>query len=320
MAPPYDLQTLGKNISQLWQGNEAQIALWVQSGTRIGLILFAAWLLRRFFLRGIHFFRLQVSRRSRNDEEKKRFETLERVFRYIVNVLVFTVAGMLVLNELGISIAPILATAGVLGLAIGFGAQSLVKDYFSGFFLLLENQLRHGDVVDLAGKAGLVEEVTLRYVRLRDYEGNVHFIPNGQINVVTNLTREFSYAVIDVGIAYRECVDEAFTLIRETCDAMRKDIDLANVILDDVEIAGVDQWADSAVIIRLRIKVSPANQWGVRREFLRRMKMAFDVAGIEIPFPHLTIYAGQLKDGSAPSFPVQQKNIADNLASTSKAQ
>jgi small-conductance mechanosensitive channel len=211
---------------------------------------------------------------------------------------------MLVFTELGISIAPILATAGVLGVAVGFGAQSLVKDYFSGLFLLLEDQIRQGDVVQAGGKAGLVEDVTLRHVRLRDYDGNVHYVPNGHIDSVTNMTREFSYAVIDVGVAYREDVDEVFSIIREVAAEIRADENFKGIVLEDVELAGVDNWADSAVVIRLRIKVVPIQQWTVKREFLRRLKYAFDARGIEIPYPHLTIYAGQLKDGQAPDFRV----------------
>ena len=127
-------------------------------------------------------------------------------------MVITLIAGMLILSEFGISIAPILGAAGVVGLAVGFGAQSLIKDYFNGFFLLLEDQIHQGDVVDAGGKAGFVEDVTLRYIRMRDYEGNVHFVPNGQVTTVTNMSREFAQSLIDVGVAYRENVDEALAL------------------------------------------------------------------------------------------------------------
>lgn len=273
-----------------------------QSAIHIALILVGAWALKLLANKGIRQFRIYMAGRSDSTADKRRLETLGQVFRYLANVIITALAGMLILTELGISIAPILATAGVLGLAVGFGAQSLVKDYFSGLFLLLEDQIRHGDVVEIAGKAGLVEAVTLRHVRLRAYDGNVHYVPNGQIDSVTNMTREFSYAVIDVGVAYREDVEEVFSVIREVAATIRQDEMLRDFILDDAEIAGVDNWADSAVIIKMRIKVAPIQQWTVRREFLRRLKQAFDARNIEIPFPHLTIYAGQLKDGSAPEF------------------
>ena len=244
-------------------------------------------------------------------ERIKRLNTLERVFHYVTTLIVILVGGMLVLSAVGISIAPILATAGVLGIAIGFGAQSLVKDYFTGFFLLLENQVRQGDVVEVAGKGGLVEEMTLRYLRLRDYEGSVHYIPNGMIDSVTNRSRGFAFALMDVGVAYRENIDEVYGVMREVSDDMRADPELAAKIVEDLEIAGVENWADSAVVIRCRFKTQPLEQWNVRRAFLHRLKKAFDAAGIEIPYPHLTLYAGQNKDGSAPALQVQQVGQAE---------
>jgi small conductance mechanosensitive channel len=271
---------------------------------RIGVILLLAWAAQALAARLIRAFR-EVMRRRTGGEELARIETLARVFRNAAAIVIVLVAGMLVLGELGISVAPILATAGVAGIAIGFGAQSLIKDYFNGFFLLLDDQLRQGDVVEIAGKGGLVEEVTLRYVRLRDFEGHVHYVPNGEIKVVTNRTRGFAQAVIEVGIAYREDPDEAFAAMREVAAAMRAEPDWARRIAEPLEVIGVERWADSAVILRARLKVvPPLEQWNVRREFLKRLKRAFDERGIEIPFPHLTLYAGQAKDGGAPPFHV----------------
>lgn len=287
-------------LASLGLDDAAKLGAMTLSAIHIAIILVGAWILKLVANKGIRSFRLYMAGRKANAQEKQRLETLGRVFRYVANVLITALAGMLVFTELGISIAPILATAGVLGLAIGFGAQSLVKDYFSGLFLLLEDQIRHGDVVEAGGKAGLVEEVTLRYVRLRSYDGNVHYVPNGQIATVTNMTRDFSFSVIDIGVAYRENVDEVFSVIREVAAEIRMDEQFKDIVLEDVEIAGVDNWADSAVTIRLRIKVAPIQQWMVRREFLRRLKIAFDARGIEIPYPHLTVYAGQNKDGIAP--------------------
>ena len=267
---------------------------------RVIAILILTWVALIIANKAIKIFRQYMESKTDDVEVHKRMRTLGRVFRYIATVILSLVGGMLILDELGISIAPILATAGVAGLAVGFGAQSLIKDYFTGFFLLLEDQLRQGDVVAIADKAGLVEVITLRYVRLRDYDGNVHFVPNGAITSVTNRSRGFAFSVVDVGIAYRENVDEAFDVMRRVGGEMRQDPAFAPKILEDLEVAGVDQWADSAVILRCRFKVKPLEQWGVRREFLRRLKHAFDREGIEIPFPHLTIYAGQAKDGTAP--------------------
>jgi small conductance mechanosensitive channel len=272
-----------------------------QTGLRIAIILVLAWALLHLSKRSIRMLLAYLSQRAGHDtEEIKRIETLGRVFRYTTSVLIILVAGMLVLSELGIAIGPILATAGVVGIAVGFGAQSLIKDYFNGFFMLLENQVRQGDVIQVADKTGLVEEITLRYIRLRNYEGQVHYIPNGIITTVTNMSREYAYAVIDVGVAYREDVDQVMAIMERVGAEMRADPNCADAILEDLEMAGVNQWADSAVVIRCRFKVKPQEQWGVRREYLRRLKIAFDREGVEIPYPHLTLYPGQAKDGTAP--------------------
>jgi small-conductance mechanosensitive channel len=288
-------------LLQWWRDTDGTTA----TSLRIVLILIGAWVLVALLQRAIRTFRVHLQQRMSDPESQKRAETLGRVFRYLAAVVVSLVAGMLVLSELGISVAPILGAAGVVGLAVGFGAQSLVKDYFTGFFLLLEDQVRTGDVVRLSAEhAGVVEEVTLRHVRLRDYEGNVHFVPAGQITSVINMTRGFSQAVLDIGVAYREDVDAVIALIREEAELLRADAEFGSLILEPLEMAGVDRWADSAVIIKCRFKVRPIQQWAVRREFLRRLKQAFDRQGIEIPFPHLTLYAGQPRDGEAPPLPV----------------
>ena len=277
---------------------------------RVALIAVVAWIGLGMLQRLIRMFRERITRGMDDREQVKRAETLGRVFRYIAAVVVMVVATTLILSELGIAVAPILGAAGVIGLAVGFGAQSLVKDYFAGLFILLENQMRQGDVVEIAGKSGLIEEVTLRYVRLRDYDGNVHFVSNGLISTVTNMSRGFAQSVVDVGVAYREDADEAMRIMRESGAQMRADPVFGPKILDELEIAGVDQWADSAVILRCRFKVHPLEQWNVRREFLRRLKKAFDAHGIEIPFPHLTVYAGTARDGTAPAFRVHDVTAA----------
>lgn len=292
-------------------------ALWSPAaitGLRVGVILVVAWIIAYVLNRVIRAFRERITRRLEDAEAQKRATTLGRVFRYIATVVVSLIAAMLVLGELGVSVAPILGAAGVAGIAVGFGAQSLVKDFFTGFFLLLENQIRQGDVVRVADRAGLVEEVTLRYVRLRDYDGNVHFVPHNLITTVTNMSRGFAYAVIDAGVAYREDIDEALAVMREVGNELCADPAHAARILDAVEMVGVERWADSAVILRCRFKVAPLEQWNVRREYLRRLKRAFDVRGIEIPFPHLTVYAGAGKEGTAPAFRLAANPAMGRLA------
>jgi len=238
----------------------------------------------------IRVFREYMERRTAADEVT-RVATLERVFRYSATIIIFIVAGTLVLDTLGISVAPILATAGVAGLAIGFGAQSLIKDYFTGFFLLLEDQIREGDVVEIAGKAGLVEEVTLRYVRLRDGDGYVHFIPNGEIKLVSNRTRGFARAVVDVGVGYEVDVEQALAVMREVGQAMRADERWKGRLADDIEVLGVEKLDNSAVVLRAQLRVvPPIERDNVKREFQKRLKKAFDERGIEIPFPQLTVH------------------------------
>ena len=284
--------------------NTAQHA-WTGMGTaatttlRIAVIVVAAWVLIAVLQRAIRAFRVRIASGFDDREAVKRAETLGRVFRYVTAVVVSLIAGMLVLGELGVSVAPILGAAGVVGLAVGFGAQSLVKDFFNGFFILLENQIREGDVVKLGDHAGLVEVVTLRFVQLRDYDGNVHFVPNGAIGTVVNMSRGYAQAVMDISVAYRENTDAVVQVMREVGRELRADQAFAKRILDDLEVAGVESWADSSVVLRCRFKVAPLEQWTVRREYLRRLKFAFDRAGIEIPFPQLTMHVPALNANSA---------------------
>ena len=275
---------------------------------RVCVILILAWILHGLGRKLIRIFRRYMSGRAATHEDVRRIDTLARVFRYIFTVVILLVAGMLALSEVGISIAPILGAAGVVGLAVGFGAQSLIKDYFNGFFMLLENQIRQGDMVEVCGKTGIVEDITLRYICMRDDEGSVHYVPNGQITTVTNKSRNYAFALIDVGVAYRENLDEVRAVVREVGSAMRTDAAIGPKILEDVEIQGVQDLANSAVILRCRFKTVALEQLNVRRAFLGRIKQAFDARGIEMPYPHLTIYAGQDKDGGAPAFRIAGKN------------
>ena len=237
-------------------------------------------------------------------EKQKRAETLSSLIRYIMRIAIIIVAFITVLGELGIDIGPILAAAGIVGLAVGFGAQQLVQDIISGFFILLEDQIRVGDVVQVASIGGLVENVNLRMVTLRDLSGSVHYVRNSQINLVTNMTKDFSYYVFDIGVAYRENVDEVTAIIKEVGETLRQDDNFKDDILEPIEILGLDKFADSAVIIKARFKTKPIKQWRVGREFNKRLKNRFDELNIEIPFPHMTVYMGEDKKGCAPSLPV----------------
>ncbi len=226
-------------------------------------------------------------------EREKQAATLGKVIRNIVRVVVWATAGMMILKELGIDIGPILAGVGIAGLAIGFGAQSLVKDFLAGMFILVENQYNVGDVIKAAGVAGLVERITFRATTLRDLEGKVHIIPNGSIDVVTNMTRQWSRFLLDIGVAYKEDVDHVMEVLKQVGDELAADPEFAPMITGPLEVLGVEDLADSAVIIRMMFTTHPLKQWTVGREFRRRVKKTFDAKGIEIPFPHHTVYLGE---------------------------
>ena len=279
-------ESLLEAATRIWH-NLGAVAV---SGARIVGILLAAWLALAVSRRALRVLRARIAVRLDDAEAIKRADTLNRVFRYITTVVISLITFIAVLSELGVSVAPILGAAGVVGLAVGFGAQSLVKDYVTGLFLLVENQIRQGDVVQLGEHSGSVEEVTLRYVRLRDYSGNVYYIPNGTITTVINMSRGFAHAVVDIGVDYRADLEQVMQIMRDVAAALRRDTAFADQILDDIEIAGVQDWADSAVKIRARIRVVAMAQWDVRRVFLLRLKQAFDAHGIEIPFPQLTLH------------------------------
>lgn len=273
---------------------EAIIRWLMSSGLRVILILVGAFIVVRlagFITRRVEN-AFEDNDPSTTSEREKQAATLGKVVRNIIRILVWGVAIMMVLKELGIDIGPILAGVGILGLAVGFGAQSLVKDFLSGMFVLVENQYNVGDVIKAGGVSGLVEKITLRATTLRDLEGNVHIIPNGAIDVVTNKTRQWSRFVFDIGVAYKENVDEVMGVLKEIGDELAGDPQFASMITAPLEVLGVEDFADSAVVIRVMFTTQPLKQWTVGREFRRRVKNTFDAKGIEIPFPHTTIYLG----------------------------
>lgn len=227
------------------------------------------------------------------EELQKRIKTLMSVIRKTIYVALWSVAVMIVLSQLGINIGPLVATAGVLGLAVSFGAQNLIKDFISGLFMILENQVRLGDVAIINGTGGLVEKIELRTVTLRDFSGVVHIIQNGKIDTLSNMTKEWSAMVFDIGVAYKENTDTVMEVIREVGNQLREDEVYGPKIIEPIEVFGVDKFGDSAVVIRARIKTRPIEQWNVGREFRRRLKYAFDERNIEIPFPHTTVYWGE---------------------------
>lgn len=224
---------------------------------------------------------------------EQRAQTIGSLLNSVAGAVIMIVAGITVLNAIGVPIASILASVGVVGLAISFGAQSLVKDVITGTFLLLEGQFGIGDVVKIGDTSGLVERITLRTTVLRDVFGVVHVIPNGEITKVSNLTKSWSRAVLDIGVAYREDVDRVIALMKQIGAEFLADPEWGPLLLEEPTVPGVENLGDSAVVIRMMAKTLPLKQWDVARELRRRIKNRFDREGIEIPFPHLTFYWGE---------------------------
>ncbi|MFH1594496.1 MAG: mechanosensitive ion channel domain-containing protein [Candidatus Omnitrophota bacterium] len=232
----------------------------------------------------------------RENEMILRIKTLSKLFNWLGTIVIICVIMYMVLENHGVNVAPLLAGAGIIGLAFGFGGQYLIRDLINGLFILVEGQFRINDVVKIDEYGGLVEDINLRITTLRDLEGRVIIIPNGEIKTVVNFTREYAQALLDIGVAYKENVDRVMSVIKEIGSGMRKDPYFGKLIIGDLEMLGVDDFADSQVTIKFRMKTLPIKQWEVMRECRRRIKNRFDELGIEIPFPHRTIYWGTGKD------------------------
>jgi small conductance mechanosensitive channel len=218
-------------------------------------------------------------------EQRKRARTLGVLVQRVLTVVVVSIGALMILRELRVDITPILTGAGIVGLAVGFGAQTLVRDIISGFFVILENQVRVGDAAIINGVNGLVEAVNLRTIILRDGEGVVHIFPNGAVTTLANRTKDYSYAVVDVGIAYREDPDSVIALLKDLGAQLEDDPAFCDCVLEPVDVIGIEALGDAQVTIRTRIKTVPLRQWDVARDFRRRIKIAFDQRGIRFRDP-----------------------------------
>ncbi len=270
-------------IETLWNDNSEAIirSLIIVGGTLVayfGAARFGRRLIRRITARG--------------GDEGGRADSLWSMLRRVLLVVVVVTLILMLFGAWGIPIAPLLAVGSAIGVALGFGAQSLVKDVIAGFFILAEDQYRIGDVVKVGGVAGAVEDIRPRVTVLRDLDGNVHYVPNGHIDVTSNLTQEFAQAVLDIGIAYKEDVDGALAILQDELTALSEDPDWSARIIEPPKVLGVEQLGDSAVVLRAIVKVDSTERWNVRREAFRRVKNRLDAEGIEIPFPHVTVYQG----------------------------
>ena len=234
-------------------------------------------------------------------ERSARARTLLPLLQTFLFLLICTVVTLTTLSTLGVDVTPVLAAAGVIGIAIGFGSQKLVQDIINGLFILFQDTIAVGEVVDVAGHSGVVEHISVRTIGLRDLSGRAHTIPFSEVSTITNHTKDYAFSELDIGIGYREDVDEVIEVIRQIGAELETDPIQGQNILEPIQVLGVDQFADSAVVIKARIKTKPMTQWSVRRAFNRLMKYRFDELGIEIPYPHQTVYFGEDKEGRAPA-------------------
>ena len=277
----------------------------------IAMVAYVAIRALKFGLRKLE--QVLLTWREREDKERianeKRVKTLTGMLRTIGLTLVWVVGIVMSLDQIGLDITPILAGAGIVGLAVGFGAQNLVRDVINGFFMILENQVRVGDVAVVNETGGLVEAISFRTITLRDLSGTVHIFPNGTVTTLANMTKEWSAYVMEIGVAYKEDTDRVVEIMREVGEDLRQDPQVGKKMLEPIEIMGVDAFGESEVVIKARIKTLPIEQWSVGREYRRRLKKAFDRENIEIPFPHRTLYMGEA------SPPWLVKNIVSATAS-----
>ena len=233
--------------------------------------------------------RLNSTQEIKDEAQGQRINTLFGILKNFVSVTILIVILMLVLSELGIEIGPLLAAAGVVGLAVGFGAQTLVKDIITGLFVVLEGQVTIGDIVEVAGHSGTIEAITIRTIRLRDVQGHLHVIPFSEVTTVKNITQDQDYHTFEIGVSYNEDIDHVIETLEKVGKDLQKDKNFKTKINGAIQVFGLDKFEDSAIIIKGRIPTLHKQQWAVRREFNRRVKIAFDKHGIEIPFPQTTI-------------------------------
>ena len=292
--------SIGDILARIAQILEINGETAVRHGSRVVGIWLLAWLAFRVVKLAAN--RIEAAVDDGDDSvttlRERRGQTISQLLRSVGRIVIFAIALLLTFN-LFIDIGPILAGAGILGLAVSFGAQSLVKDVISGFFILFENQFAIGDVVEAAGKSGVVEKMTLRVVVLRDLRGVMHVIPNSEIKVVSNMTRGWSRAVVDVGVGYEEDVDRALAVVRDEADKFSTDKEWALQLDGPVEVPGIEALGDSAMVIRSLLKTQPGSQWGVAREYRRRLKNRFDREQIEIPFPQRKVHVHVEEGASA---------------------
>jgi moderate conductance mechanosensitive channel len=272
------------------------LATWgFDNGLIVLSVVVLAYILIRAMALVVRRFEYHVSQGTTLDalERAKRARTLGSLVQRVSSVTISLSALLIILDQFGLNIAPVLTGAGIAGLALGFGAQTLVRDVISGFFLILEDQVRVGDVAAINGVGGLVEQINLRTIVLRDEEGAVHVFPNGAITTLSNRSKDFSYYVITLALPYTEHTDRIVQILRDVGDGLQKDPRFSPFILEPIEILGIDGFTDWSMQLKLRIKTVPLKQWEVGRELRKRIRVAFDQAGVRVPYPAMTAVAAE---------------------------
>ena len=274
-------------IKQIIFKNAAKIDLFLIGKTLIEIVLFI--IILRIVNKTLHLFFDKLLSRISDTETKKHYQTLKQLGTYIIDAIIILFFATNILGNFGIDMKPILATAGILGVAVGFGGKKFVEDLFTGLSIILTGQLRVGDYVTVNNSTGTVEKVTLTMIVIRAFNGDVHYLRNGQIDTIINQTKNFSFPIFNISVAYKTDVTHAMKVLRELGQEIRQNPAYSRFVLSDIEVLGLNEFQDSAIIIQCRIKTTPQEQWMVKRKFNQMVKERFEKEGIEIPFPQVVV-------------------------------
>ena len=274
-------------IKQIVLKNAEKIDLFLIGKTLVEIIIFI--IILRIGNKALHLFFDKLISKISDSETKKHYQTLKQLGTYIIDAIIILFFATNILGNFGIDMKPILATAGILGVAVGFGGKKFVEDLFTGLSIILTGQLRVGDYVTVNNSTGTVEKVTLTMIVIRAFNGDVHYLRNGQIDTIINQTKNFSFPIFNISVAYKTDVTHAMKVLRELGQELRQNPTYSRFVLSDIEVLGLNEFQDSAIVIQCRIKTTPQEQWMVKRKFNQMVKERFEKEGIEIPFPQVVV-------------------------------
>lgn len=274
-------------VKQIIFKNAAKIDLFLIGKTLVEIVLFI--IILRIVNKTLHLFFDKLLSKISDTETKKHYQTLKQLGTYLIDAIVILFFATNILGNFGIDMKPILATAGVLGVAVGFGGKKFVEDLFTGLSIILTGQLRVGDYVTVNNSTGTVEKVTLTMIVIRAFNGDVHYLRNGQIDTIVNQTKNYSFPIFNISVAYKTDVTHAMKVLRELGQELKQNPTYSKFVLSDIEVLGLNEFQDSAIVIQCRIKTTPQEQWMVKRKFNQMVKERFEKEGIEIPFPQVVV-------------------------------